>query len=113
MSSAQTQRPGCSSSARKAVRDARSRNDRAGLKSKWDNAARREIEHGEIAQVDPANFKTGIRVVFPQGLVERGDDLLVYYGAADVSVAAARVRKRDLVASLAEAIKLKQSGVPL
>jgi predicted GH43/DUF377 family glycosyl hydrolase len=72
-----------------------------------------EIEHGEIPQVDPANFKTGIRVVFPQGLVERGEDLLVYYGAADVSVAAARVRKRDLVASLTEAIKLKQGGVPL
>lgn len=72
-----------------------------------------EIEHGEIPQVDPANFKTGVRVVFPQGLVERGDDLLVYYGAADVSVAAARVRKRDLIASLAEAIKLKQGGVPL
>jgi hypothetical protein len=28
-------------------------------------------------------------------------------GAADVSVAAARVRKRDLITSLAEAIKLK------
>ena len=72
-----------------------------------------EIELGEIPQVDPANFKTGIRVVFPQGLVERGDDLLVYYGAADVSVGGARVRKRDLVDSLAEAIKLKQGGVPL
>jgi len=72
-----------------------------------------EIEHGEIPQVDPANFRTGIRVVFPQGLVERDDDLLVYYGAADVSVAAARVRKRDLIASLAEAIELKQGGVPL
>jgi hypothetical protein len=47
-----------------------------------------EIEHGEIPQVAPANFKTGIRVVFPQKLLERGDDLLVYYGAADVSVAA-------------------------
>ncbi len=72
-----------------------------------------EIELGRIPQVDPANFKTGIRVVFPQGLVERGDDLLVYYGAADVSVAGARVRKRDLVASLADAIRLKQGGVPL
>ena len=70
-----------------------------------------EIEHGEIPQVDPANFKTEIRV-FPRGLVERGDDFLVYYGAADVSVAAARVRKRDLGASLADAIKLKQGGVP-
>ena len=72
-----------------------------------------EIELGRIPQVDPANFKTGIRVVFPQGLVERGDDLLVYYGAADVSVGGARVRKRDLIDSLAEAIRLKQGGVPL
>lgn len=72
-----------------------------------------EIEHGEVPQVDPANFKTGIRVVFPQGLVERGDDLIVYYGAADVSVAGARVRKRDLIASLAEAIGQNQGGVPL
>ena len=71
-----------------------------------------EIEYGEIPEVDPASFKTGIRVVFPQGIVEKGDDLLVYYGAADVSVAAERVRKRDLVASLAEAVKLKQGGVP-
>ena len=50
-----------------------------------------EIEERSIPQVDMANFRTGVRVVFPQGLVQRGDDLLVYYGAADVSVAAARV----------------------
>ena len=72
-----------------------------------------EIELGRMPQVDPANFKTGIRVVFPQGLVERGDNLLVYYGAADVSVGGARVRKRDLVVSLADAIRLRQGGVPL
>lgn len=72
-----------------------------------------EIEHRVVPQVDPANFKTGIRVVFPQGLVEKDDDLLVYYGAADVSVAGARVNKRDLVASLAEAIKRKLGGAPL
>ena len=72
-----------------------------------------EIEHGEVPQVDPANFRTGIRVVFPQGLVERGDDLIIYYGAADVSVAGARVRKRDLTASLADAIEHNQGGVPL
>src|SRR5918911_2355719 len=64
-----------------------------------------EIEMRDIPQVDMANFRTGVRVVFPQGLVERGDELLVYYGAADVSVAAARVGKRDLVASLEEAMK--------
>lgn len=72
-----------------------------------------EIEHRVVPQVDPANFRTGIRVVFPQGLVERGDDLLIYYGAADVSVAGARVNKRGLVTSLADAIERDQGGVPL
>jgi predicted GH43/DUF377 family glycosyl hydrolase len=59
-----------------------------------------EIDMGPIPQVDMANFTTGVRVVFPQGLVERGDDLIVYYGAADVSVAAARVNKESLLASI-------------
>ena len=59
-----------------------------------------EIDAGPIPQVDMANFRTGVRVVFPQGLVERGDDLIVYYGAADVSVAAARVNKEALLASI-------------
>jgi predicted GH43/DUF377 family glycosyl hydrolase len=72
-----------------------------------------EIERNAIPQVDMANFKTGVRVVFPQGLVERGEDFLVYYGAADVSIAAARVNKRELVATLAEAIKQNKGGVPL
>jgi predicted GH43/DUF377 family glycosyl hydrolase len=72
-----------------------------------------EIEHDDIPQVDPANFRTGVRVVFPQGLVERGDDLLVYYGAADVSVAGARVGRRALVASLAGAIARGEGAAPL
>lgn len=72
-----------------------------------------EIEPRAIPQVDMANFRTGVRVVFPQGLVERGDDLLVYYGAADVCVAAARVRKADLLTSLERAIARGESGVPL
>ena len=59
-----------------------------------------EVDAGPIPQVDMANFITGVRVVFPQGLVERGDDLIVYYGAADVCVAAARVNKEELLASL-------------
>ncbi|MEO8620400.1 MAG: hypothetical protein ABI625_04990 [bacterium] len=59
-----------------------------------------EIDAGPIPQVDMANFKTGVRVVFPQGLVERGDDLVVYYGAADVSVAAATVNRKALLAWL-------------
>ena len=72
-----------------------------------------EIELGVIPQVDPANFITGIRVVFPQGLVERGDDLFVYYGAADVAVGGARVAKRALIDSLAGAIDRKEGGLPL
>lgn len=72
-----------------------------------------EIEFGDIPQVDHANFKTGVRVVFPQGLVEIGDSLIVYYGAGDVSVAAARVGTRELVDSLETAIKRSQGGVPL
>lgn len=63
-----------------------------------------EIDAGPIPQVDMANFRTGVRVVFPQGLVERGDDLVVYYGAADVSVAAARVNKQALLASIEAAM---------
>ena len=63
-----------------------------------------EIDMGPIPQVDMANFRTGVRVVFPQGLVERGDSLIVYYGAADVSVAGAQVNRRALVDSLASAI---------
>jgi predicted GH43/DUF377 family glycosyl hydrolase len=72
-----------------------------------------EIEHGPIPQVDAANFRTGIRVVFPQGLVEHGDDLLVYYGAADVAVAGASVAKRALVTSLAKAIVAGEGAPPL
>jgi len=72
-----------------------------------------EIDPGPLPQVDSANFITGVRVVFAQGLVETGDDLIVYYGAADVSVAGARVNKRDLVDSLEQAIRLGQGGVPL
>lgn len=72
-----------------------------------------EIELGSIPQVAAANFRTGVRVVFPQGLVERGDDLLVYYGAADVNVAAASVGKRALLAALASAIARHEGGTPL
>ncbi len=63
-----------------------------------------EIDAGPIPQVDMANFRTGVRVVFPEGLVERGDDLIVYYGAADVSVGAARMNKSALLRSIAEAM---------
>lgn len=70
-----------------------------------------EIQLDPIPQVDMANFRTGVRVVFPQGMVERGDDLLVYYGAADVSVGGARVRKAPLVAAIADAIA-RGGGAP-
>ena len=72
-----------------------------------------EIERNAIPQVDMTNFRTGVRVVFPQGLVERGENYIVYYGAADVSIAGARVNKRDLVTTLAEAIRLNEGGIPL
>ena len=72
-----------------------------------------EIEQRDIPQVDMANFVTGVRVVFPQGLVERGDDLLVYYGAADVAVGGARVNTRALLESISAAIANGDSGVPL
>ncbi len=64
-----------------------------------------EIDAGPLPQVDMANFRTGVRVVFPQGLIERDDDLLVYYGAADVSVAAARVETAALLESLERAMR--------
>jgi predicted GH43/DUF377 family glycosyl hydrolase len=70
-----------------------------------------EIQQEPIPQVDMANFRTGVRVVFPQGLVERGSDLIVYYGAADVSVAAARVDREALLALLEEALA-RGDGAP-
>ena len=72
-----------------------------------------EIQQQPIPQVDMANFITGVRVVFPEGLVELGDDLLVYYGAADVSVGGARVNKRALVDALGKEIALGHTGLPL
>lgn len=63
-----------------------------------------EIDSGPLPQVDMANFRAGVRVVFPQGLVELGSDLIVYYGAADVSVAGAEVNKEALLVSLENAI---------
>jgi predicted GH43/DUF377 family glycosyl hydrolase len=72
-----------------------------------------EIELDDIPQVDHANFINGVRVVFPQGLVEHGDDLIVYYGAGDTYVAAARVGKSELVDSIEAAIEQRQGGIPL
>ena len=72
-----------------------------------------EIERQSIPQVDMANFRTGVRVVFPEGFIERGDDFLVYYGAADVSVAGARVSKAALLTSLERAISRGEDGIPL
>lgn len=63
-----------------------------------------EIEAGPIPQVDMSNFITGVRVVFPQGMVEQGNDIVVYYGAGDVSVAGARVDKDALLLSIERAM---------
>ncbi|MDQ6689638.1 MAG: hypothetical protein M3Z18_03935 [Gemmatimonadota bacterium] len=72
-----------------------------------------EIQQQPIPQVDMANFINGVRVVFPQGLVELGGDLLVYYGAADVSVGGARVKKSALVAGIKNEIALGHTASPL
>jgi predicted GH43/DUF377 family glycosyl hydrolase len=72
-----------------------------------------EIQEQPIPQVDMANFINGVRVVFPEGLVEVGDDLLVYYGAADVSIGGARVNKSALIAALKSEIALGHSASPL
>lgn len=72
-----------------------------------------EIDAGPLPQVDMANFRTGVRVVFPQGLIERDGDFLIYYGAADRFVAAARVNRHDLLASLESTMSLEQGGQPL
>jgi predicted GH43/DUF377 family glycosyl hydrolase len=71
-----------------------------------------EIHQAPLPQVDMANFPGGIRVVFPCGLVERGPDLIVYYGAADRVVAAARVETEALVDSLEAAIAHGERDVP-
>ena len=54
-----------------------------------------------------------MRVVFPEGLVEVGDDLVVYYGAADVYVGGARVNKKALVAGIKNEIALGHTALPL
>lgn len=72
-----------------------------------------EMQQNPVPQVDMANFKNGVRVVFPEGLVEKGDDLLLYYGAAEVSVAAARVNKKALVEALGMEIRFNRSAAAL
>ena len=72
-----------------------------------------EIQQQPIPQVDMANFVNGVRVVFPEGLVELGDDLLIYYGAADVSVGGARVNKSALIAGIKSEIALGHTASPL
>lgn len=72
-----------------------------------------EVQNAPIPQVDMANFRTGVRVVFPQGLVERGADLIVYYGAADMYVAAARVDREALLGSIEGAMAAGAGAPPL
>lgn len=51
------------------------------------------VEPWEVKGVTP-------RVVFPTGMVLRGDELLLYYGAADSVVGVARGSVKDILASL-------------
>lgn len=62
-----------------------------------------EIVRRPIPQVDMNNFRDGVRVVFPEGLVELGGDLLLYYGAGDTYVAGARVARAGLEDALVAA----------
>ena len=39
-------------------------------------------------------------VVFPTGVIDRGDTLLVYYGAADTTCAVAELSKTDVLAAM-------------
>jgi predicted GH43/DUF377 family glycosyl hydrolase len=71
-----------------------------------------EIHLEAMPQVDMSNFRTGVRVVFPQGMVERGGDLIVYYGAADRCVAAARVATHALLDALEAAIARSEGAPP-
>ena len=72
-----------------------------------------EIQQQPIPQVDMANFINGVRVVFPEGFVELGDDFIVYYGAADVSVSGARVNKRALIEGISNEIALGHTAAAL
>ena len=65
-----------------------------------------EIWRDALPQVDIRNFSDGVRVVFPSGLVTRDDTLLVYYGAADVYVAAARVGRSALFDALSKIVNV-------
>lgn len=69
-----------------------------------------EIQTRPIPQVDMANFKDGVRVVFPEGMVRRGSDLLIYYGAADETVGGARVAEVALLAGIESAIASGHGG---
>jgi beta-1,2-mannobiose phosphorylase / 1,2-beta-oligomannan phosphorylase len=60
-----------------------------------------EIVRHPIPQVDMNNFEDGVRVVFPEGLVDLGGRLLLYYGAGDTYVAGAEVARAALEDALA------------
>ena len=58
----------------------------------------------------------GVRAAFPEGMVERGSELLVYYGATDVNVGVARVnsaalRKRQIWTALIQPQYLEIASV--
>ena len=53
--------------------------------------------------VPEADFERGgfvPNVVFPTGVIDRGDTLLVYYGAADTACAVAELSKADVLAAM-------------
>ena len=68
---------------------------------------------GPVPQVDMKNFIHGIQVVFPEGMVELNGEITIYYGAADVHIAGARVNRNALIGGLADAIARGEGDLPL
>jgi predicted GH43/DUF377 family glycosyl hydrolase len=72
-----------------------------------------ELAAGPVPQVDMKNFIHGIQVVFPEGMIERDGEITIYYGAADIHVAGARVNRSALIDALSTAIARGDGDPPL
>ncbi len=59
----------------------------------------------EIPQLDLQNFPHGVKVVFPEGLLDMGDKLVVIYGGGDVNTCSAWMPKDGFLNSLRAAVE--------
>ena len=71
-----------------------------------------EIHAGPLPQVDMANFRTGVRVVFPQGLSSATTTSLFTTAPRTCRWRPRASEQRDLVASIEAAMKREQRGAP-